>query len=244
MTMCVYDCGNRAHPKSAREACAECARDYSRDCSTIYCYQGIDIPDDWEPGDDCEVFCDPCLVSSIEYSLQVNGEWADMILDGEKTVETSGQALTRGGAAPGWVYLRGEDGFAHGAADLKQRFEYLSAREFAADVGRHRVPTDSEFAFGKRARTWGFPIRRAIRFDSPVYIAPRPGQNRMKLASTAYRTSDGFTFYHHLREGRVTDNLDENFVDMSWQSLGEFLSDTDAAQIRLRRRGYFGRADI
>jgi hypothetical protein len=119
-------------------------------------------------------------MTSCVYSLQLRGNWAERILDGDKTVETSGQAMTKGGCAPGWVYLRGEDGLAHGAADLGPRFEYRSAEEFAADFDRHRVPPDSPFAFGRRARTWAFPVLATIRFDSPVALPARPGQNRLK----------------------------------------------------------------
>ena len=45
-----------------------------------------------------------------------------------------------------------------------------------------------------------------------------------------YRTEDGFTFYA-LPSGRVVDNLDPDLVDMSWETLADFLATTGAVRI-------------
>jgi len=113
-------------------------------------------------------------------SLQVNRPWAAMILGGEKTVETSGQPCTRAGAAPGWVLLRDESGCAAGAARLGARFEYSTATAFREDFNRHRVPESDPFAFGRRQRTWGFPVLETMTFASPIPVPTPPGQSRLK----------------------------------------------------------------
>lgn len=112
--------------------------------------------------------------------LIVHGDWIEKILSGEKTVETSGQALTRGGAAPGAVYLRGSDGIARGVAVLGPRIQYASEAEFRADEPRHCVPTGAPFDFGRRARTYGFPILSVRRLSSPVRLKTPRDQRRFK----------------------------------------------------------------
>ena len=118
--------------------------------------------------------------SRYNSSVQINGDWSDMILNREKTVETSGQSMVKNGGAPGWVLLRDETGQASGAALLGKRFEYKSKEEFDSDFDRHRVSSSSEFAFGKRSKTYGYPVEDVVRFEEPVPVNTPRGQNRKK----------------------------------------------------------------
>jgi hypothetical protein len=118
----------------------------------------------------------------ISKSLQVQEPWASLILNGEKTVETSGQACTGSGIAPGWVLLRTGSGTAAGAAHLGPRITYNSAAEFDAHVDRHLVPPTSRFHHSqrKRGRSYGYPVDDVIVFDSPMLVTTPSGQNRLK----------------------------------------------------------------
>jgi len=113
-------------------------------------------------------------------SVQINGDWSDMILNREKTVETSAQSMVKNGGAPGWVLLRNETGQSSGAALLGRRFEYKSKDEFDSDFERHKVSSSNEFAFGKRNRTYGYPVEDVVRFEDPVPVNTPRGQNRKK----------------------------------------------------------------
>ena len=118
----------------------------------------------------------------ISQSLQVYEPWASRILSGEKTIETSGQACTGDGVAPGWVLLRTGDGTAAGAAQLGPRITYRSAAEFDADLEGHLVPPSSRFHHSTRKRgvSYGYPVLDVITFDAPIQVATPIGQCRLK----------------------------------------------------------------
>jgi hypothetical protein len=117
---------------------------------------------------------------SFSKSIQINGEWASLILSGKKTVETSGQSLCRGGKSPGWLLLRDESGNASGAALFSEIFEYKNREEFDKDYERHLVGPDSGFYFGNRKRTFGYQVIQCIKFKTPVKIKTPAGQCRKK----------------------------------------------------------------
>ena len=128
----------------------------------------------------------------IRKSFKVNGMWAEEILARRKTIETSGQACTKKGEAPGWVLLndkskRGRNdpplaGSAAGAALLGARLEYTTKEEFEADFEKHRVPAGHpEYGFEVRKRTYGYPVLDVIRFPERVSFRNlTSGQNRWK----------------------------------------------------------------
>ena len=118
----------------------------------------------------------------ISQSLQVHEPWATLILNGEKTIETSGQACTGEGVAPGWVLLRTGSGKAAGAAQLGQRITYNSAAEFDTHFDRHLVPPTSRFHHStrKRGRSYGYPVTAVVVFGSPILVTTPSGQHRLK----------------------------------------------------------------
>ena len=43
-----------------------------------------------------------------------------------------------------------------------------------------KVSSSNEFAFGKRNRTYGYPVEDVVRFEDPVPVNTPRGQNRKK----------------------------------------------------------------
>ena len=60
------------------------------------------------------------------------------------------------------------------------RIQYATEAEFRADEIRHRVPAGDPFDFGRRARTYGFPILSVRRLSRPVRVKTPRDQRRFK----------------------------------------------------------------
>ena len=108
-------------------------------------------------------------------------------------------AATKKGAAPGWVLLKEDTGFAAGAALLGPRFKYESSDMFDADFEKHRVPKGDPFAFGgsqRKRATYGFPVLDVILTEQVAVVSNgrvRGSDGGAERAETAYELQHGET---------------------------------------------------
>ena len=98
-------------------------------------------------------------------------EFADLIVDGKKTIETRrGRTLDSIVGSPAKVIRTGQGrAMVIGEVVLDEPKVYLTKKEFDQDKSKHLVKDSSEFAFGDIK--YGYPISSFKRYDKP-YLAP------------------------------------------------------------------------
>ena len=112
--------------------------------------------------------------------INIQWPWSEMIISGEKTVETRGYDLPKKhlGQELALIETPGPRG-KKGAGILKARilgivvfeesYRFNNANHWKKEIHKHRVSKhDAQFGFVDGTERWGWVIKKVIRFKSPV----------------------------------------------------------------------------
>jgi len=116
----------------------------------------------------------------INYKIYIREPWADLIINGKKTIETAGFNLpSRFLNIP--LYIQNEKRQITGTVTFSGSKKYNNLNEFNADARKHKVidPTN-KFHFNNRPRTHGWIISHVEKLSEPIQGVPFKGQFRIQ----------------------------------------------------------------
>lgn len=111
--------------------------------------------------------------------IYIRNPWAQLIVEGKKTIETAAFNLPERFINK-WLHVQTENKMIIGKVKFTATKRYATAETFDSDITAHHVGEDSLYHFRQRQRCFGWVVGAAVAFKAPKKAAAFKSQFRLE----------------------------------------------------------------